>query len=172
LALDDTMSSSLHKEQHLQFSEIYARFSIGTECIEHWISKEHWAQSVMGRDTFRFGGALTNWPNMLKYWGRDAPQSAHLWAQWRRSRRCTWMTCKPIKSAPFHQHCLSFAGHIGFTVSPKLCWNFCKLNLLRPTLHFCKHVFFIRKKFIRKWGSNVQNPKTIVRKSGGSISSI
>ena len=34
------------------------------------------------------------------------------------------------------------------------------------------YVFFIRKKFIRKWGSNRQNLKKIIRKSRGSISKI
>ena len=32
--------------------------------------------------------------------------------------------------------------------------------------------FFIRKTFIRKWGSNRQNLKKIVRKSRGKISKI
>ena len=32
--------------------------------------------------------------------------------------------------------------------------------------------FFIRKKFIRKWGSNGQNRKKILRKSRSSISKI
>ena len=34
------------------------------------------------------------------------------------------------------------------------------------------HVFLIRKKFIRKWNSNGENLKKIIRKSRGSVSKI
>ena len=43
---------------------------------------------------------------------------------------------------------------------------------IRDFMVFEYTLFFIRKKFIRKWGSNRQNLKKIVRKSRGSISKI
>ena len=44
------------------------------------------------------------------------------------------------------------------------------LNLWILLCEYYSTRFFIRKKFIRKWGSNRQNLKKILRKSRGSIS--